>query len=159
LQLIAIGISTFQTNLLTIPACVLFILQLLFWTWLSEKINERFLVGLASQIWALPLLIALELIPANASHWSKRVVSSSLVGAPYIHALLIAITSRSAEAVRTRTVASAFYNITVQASKFISNNASERLQATALGIFVNGCNERFTATTTNAHTSVEMLLM
>lgn len=71
LQLKAIGFDTFQTNLLTIPAYVLFILQLLFWTWVSEKINQRFLVGLVSQIWVLPLVLALELIPANASAWAK----------------------------------------------------------------------------------------
>jgi len=55
----ALGFNTFQTNLLTIPAYSLFILQLLFWTWVSEKINQRMLIGLISQIWVLPLLIAL----------------------------------------------------------------------------------------------------
>jgi hypothetical protein len=124
LQLKAIGFGTFQTNLLTIPAYVLFILQLLFWTWLSEKINQRFLVGLASQVWALPLLIALEFIPANASHWAKWAVSALLVGHPYVHAIIVAITSRNAGTVRTRTVASAFYNMCVQASQIISQNVS-----------------------------------
>ncbi|KAJ9635923.1 hypothetical protein H2201_000081 [Coniosporium apollinis] len=67
LQLRAVGFDTFQTNLLTIPAYALFILQLLLWTWVSEKINQRFLTGLISQIWVMPLLIALALIPARAS--------------------------------------------------------------------------------------------
>lgn len=40
LQLKALNFNTFQTNLLTIPAYVLFIIQLLFWTWLSEKVRE-----------------------------------------------------------------------------------------------------------------------
>jgi hypothetical protein len=124
LQLKSLGFSTFETNLLTIPAYVLFIVQLLFWTWLSEKINQRFLVGLVSQIWALPLLIALELIPANTSHWSRWVLSVLLVGAPYVHAILVGITSRNAGTVRTRTVASAFYNMTVQASNVIGTNVS-----------------------------------
>jgi hypothetical protein len=65
LNLKSLGFGTFETNLLTIPAYVLFILQLLFWTWLSEKINQRFLVALMSQVWALPLLIALELLPVG----------------------------------------------------------------------------------------------
>jgi hypothetical protein len=124
LQLKAIGFSTFQTNLLTIPAYVLFIIQLLFWTWLSEKINQRFLVGLVSQIWALPLLIALELIPGSTSHWAKWALSVLLVGSPYVHAILVAITSRNAGTVRTRTVASAFYNMCVQASSVIGTNVS-----------------------------------
>lgn len=105
-----------------IPAYVLFILQLLFWTYISERFNQRFLVGLISQIWALPLLIALELLPATASPWSRWVLSTLLVGHPYIHAILVAITSRNAGAVRTRTVASALYNMCVQASSIISQN-------------------------------------
>ncbi|KAI4702584.1 hypothetical protein J4E81_002949 [Alternaria sp. BMP 2799] len=122
LQLRSLGFGTFETNLLTIPAYVLFILQLLFWTYISERFNQRFLVGLISQIWALPLLIALELLPATASPWSRWVLSTLLVGHPYIHAILVAITSRNAGAVRTRTVASALYNMCVQASSIISQN-------------------------------------
>ncbi|KAF1851990.1 MFS general substrate transporter [Cucurbitaria berberidis CBS 394.84] len=122
LQLKSLGFTTFDTNLLTIPAYVLFIVQLLFWTWVSEKLNERFLVGLLSQVWALPLLIAVELLPTHASPWARWVLSTLLVGHPYIHAILVAITSRNAGAVRTRTVASALYNMCVQASSIISQN-------------------------------------
>jgi hypothetical protein len=50
------------------------------------------------------------------------VLSTLLVGHPYVHAILVAITSRNAGAVRTRTVASAMYNMTVQASSIISQN-------------------------------------
>ena len=39
-----------------------------------------------------------------------------------MHAILVAITSRNAGAVRTRTVASAIYNMSVQASSIISQN-------------------------------------
>jgi hypothetical protein len=124
LQLRTNGFDTFETNLLTIPAYVLFILQLLFWTWLSEKLNERFLVGLVSQIWALPVLIALRVIPASTSAWAKWALSSLMVGHPYVHAILVAITSRNAGTVRTRTVASAFYNMCVQASSIIGSNVS-----------------------------------
>jgi hypothetical protein len=138
LQLKSLGFGTFETNLLTvrsisityhyhtniaqIPAYVLFIVQLLFWTWLSERINQRFLIGLMSQIWPLPLLISLELLPKNASHWARWTLSTLLVGHPYVHAILVAITSRNAGAVRTRTVASALYNMFVQASNIISAN-------------------------------------
>jgi hypothetical protein len=45
-----------------------------------------------------------------------------MVGHPYVHAILVAITSRNAGSVRTRTVASAFYNMCVQASSIISQN-------------------------------------
>jgi hypothetical protein len=58
----ALGFNTFQTNLLTIPTYVLFILQLLFRTWVSEKINQRMVVALISQIWVLPLIIAFDVL-------------------------------------------------------------------------------------------------
>lgn len=122
LQLKANGFGTFETNLLTIPAYVIFIIQLLFWTWVSEKIDQRFLVGLVSQIWALPLLIALELIPGSTSAWSKWALSTLLVGGPYVHAILVSTTSRNAGSVRLRTVASAFYNMCVQTASIVGSN-------------------------------------
>ncbi|KAJ8115564.1 hypothetical protein OPT61_g2816 [Boeremia exigua] len=122
LQLRSLGYGTFETNLLTIPAYVIFIIQLLFWTWASERVNDRFLVGLVSQIWALPLLVALECIASNASPWSRWALAILVVGHPYVHAILVAITSRNAGTVRTRTVASALYNMFVQASSIIGSN-------------------------------------
>ena len=122
LQLKAVGFDTFKTNLLTIPAYVLFIVQLLFWTWISEKTDQRFLTGLASQVWALPLLVALETIKKNTAAWAKWALSVLLVGSPYVHAIIVAITSRNAGSVRTRTVASALYNMCVQASNVIGSN-------------------------------------
>ncbi|KAF2005054.1 MFS general substrate transporter [Amniculicola lignicola CBS 123094] len=122
LNLKALGFNTFETNLLTIPAYTIFIIQLLFWTWISEKINQRFLIGLCSQIWCLPLLIALEILPGNISPWIRWTLSTLLVGSPYVHAILVAITSRNAGTVRTRTTASALYNMCVQASNIISSN-------------------------------------
>jgi hypothetical protein len=124
LQLRSIGFDTFQSTLLTIPAYALFIGQLLFWTWISEKFNQRFLVGLASQIWALPLLAFLEWMPTNTGPWLRYTATALLVGHPYVHAILVAITSRNAGTVRTRTVASALYNMLVQASSIIAQNVS-----------------------------------
>ncbi|KAF2805530.1 MFS general substrate transporter [Mytilinidion resinicola] len=122
LQLREIGFSTFETNLLTIPAYLLFIAQLLFWTQVAERWNQRFLVGLVSQIWALPLLVILEWLPGDANQWVKYTLTVLLVGHPYVHAILVAIVSRNAGTVRTRTVASALYNMFVQASAIIGQN-------------------------------------
>lgn len=90
LTLKSLGFSTFNTNLLVIPSSVLFMIQLLFWTWLSEKLNQRFLIGLVSQIWVIPLLIALEVLPAHVPHaqWVRYAISSLIVGYPYVHAIL-----------------------------------------------------------------------
>ncbi|KAF2826090.1 MFS general substrate transporter [Ophiobolus disseminans] len=122
LQLRAVGFKTFETNLLTIPAYALFIVQLLFWTWLSERWNERFLTAMMSQIWSLPLLIALAVLPKTTGPWVKWALSCLLVGHPYMHAILVALGSRNAGTVRTRTVASALYNMSVQASSIVASN-------------------------------------
>lgn len=122
LQLKSVGFGTFETNLLTIPAYVIFIINLLVLTWLSEKLNERFLLATISQIWALPLLIALEVLPADRSPWVAWILSVLLYAMPYAHAMIVAVTSRNAGSVRTRTVASALYNMMVQTSNIIGNN-------------------------------------
>ncbi|CAK3898795.1 MFS general substrate transporter [Lecanosticta acicola] len=122
LQLKSLGFGTFETNLLSIPAYVLFIINLLLFTWLSEKLNERFLLATISQWWCLPVLIALIVLPPDRSGWAGWACAILLVAQPYIHAVLVAITSRNAGSVRTRTVASAFYNMSVQAASIIGTN-------------------------------------
>ncbi|KAK3650371.1 hypothetical protein LTR56_006350 [Elasticomyces elasticus] len=116
------GYGTFETNLLSIPAYVLFIINLFFWTWLSEKVNDRFLIGTISQIWVLPLLIAFETLGVPRNSWVTWALSVLQYGQPYVHAILVAVTSRNAGTVRTRTVATALYNMCVQASNIIGTN-------------------------------------
>lgn len=87
LNLRALGFDTFETNLLTIPAYVLFLIQLVFWSWYSEKINNRMAIVLFYSFWCLPLLLALELLPAGASPWSWYAVTVLLIGFPYIHSI------------------------------------------------------------------------
>lgn len=82
------GFDTFQTNLLTIPAYVLFLIQLLFWTRISEWINNRMAIVLFYSLWCLPLLLALELLPGDASPWSWYTVTILLIGFPYIHSIM-----------------------------------------------------------------------
>lgn len=105
------GFGTFETNLLTIPAYVLFIAGLLFWTWVSKKLNDIFLVATVSQIWALPVLIALECLPGHRSPWVSWILATLLYAEPYVHAIIVAVTSRNAGSVRTRTTATALYNM------------------------------------------------
>ncbi|KAE8351332.1 major facilitator superfamily domain-containing protein [Aspergillus coremiiformis] len=122
LELKSLGFGTFETNLLTIPAYVIFIINLLVWTWISERFYQRLILGVASMLWCLVLLIALETLPDHASPWARWVLSVLLIGAPYVHAIIVSMTSRNAGTVRTRTVASAVYNMMVQASNIIANN-------------------------------------
>ncbi|KAB8267013.1 major facilitator superfamily domain-containing protein [Aspergillus minisclerotigenes] len=122
LQLKSLGFGTFESNLLTIPAYVIFIINLLVWTWISERFYQRLILGVGSMIWCLVLLIALETLPDNASPWARWIINVLLIGAPYVHAIIVAMTSRNAGTVRTRTVATAVYNMMVQTSSIISNN-------------------------------------
>lgn len=138
LQLKSLGFKTFETNLLTIPAYAIFIANLLFWTWISERFNVRFLLGVVAEVWCLVLLIALEVLPAEASPWARWVILILLLGAPYIHAIIVAMTSRNAGTVRTRTVASALYNMMVQTSNIIANNVGVRLGQTRVSYYRTG---------------------
>ncbi|KAF3765496.1 hypothetical protein M406DRAFT_60210 [Cryphonectria parasitica EP155] len=122
IELKALGFNTFETNLLTIPSYVLFGIQLLCWTWVSEKWNSRMWIVIVCQIWCFPLVLALELLPNAASPWAWYACAALLIGYPYVHAILVALTSRNAGSVRTRTVGSALYNMAVQASNIISSN-------------------------------------
>lgn len=83
---------------------VIFIINLLFFSWLSEKLNERFLLATISQWWALIFLIALEVLPADRSPWVSWILAVLLYAMPYFHAVIVAVTSRNAGSVRTRTV-------------------------------------------------------
>ncbi|KAJ5930612.1 hypothetical protein N7466_006105 [Penicillium verhagenii] len=122
LELKSLGFSTFHTNLLTIPAYAIFIVNLLWITWVSERFNQRLLLGVFAEFWALVLLIALEVLPDGASAWARWILIALLISMPYVHAIIVAIASRNAGTVRTRTVATALYNMSVQISNIIGNN-------------------------------------
>lgn len=124
LELRSLGFGTFQTNLLTIPAYTIFIINLGLFTWLSEKLNQRLLLGAFAEIWNLTFLIALEVLPRDKSAWARYALLILLIGSPYMHAAVVAMTSRNSGSVRTRTVASAVYNMAVQTSSIIGANVS-----------------------------------
>ncbi|KAL2857226.1 major facilitator superfamily domain-containing protein [Aspergillus pseudoustus] len=122
LTLKGLGFDTFETNLLTIPAYVLFLIQLIFWSWFSERVNNRMGVVLFYSFWCLALLLALELLPSSASPWSWYTCTIMMIGFPYIHSINVSLTSRNAGTVRTRTVGAAVYNMICQASSIIASN-------------------------------------
>lgn len=150
LTLKSAGYTTFQTNLLTIPAYVIFILGLLIVTWTSEKLNERFLLMTVSQWWPLPLLIALVALPIPRDHWVTWTLATLLYSPPYVHAILVAITSRNAGSVRTRTVASAIYNMAVQGSNVIGTNVSSTFHISSNSLLTS---RRYIVQTTSHITS------
>ncbi|CAK7219258.1 hypothetical protein SCUCBS95973_003758 [Sporothrix curviconia] len=135
LNLKALGFDTFKTTLLTIPASVLFFLMLLLWTWLSERgwsgrrgqpkdnsTNLRLVFVFLGQVYILPCLVALELLPDHAGPWSWYAAAVVLTGFPYVHPILVGFTSRNSGNIQTRTVSTALYNMAVQTSSIISSN-------------------------------------
>lgn len=84
----SLGFSTFNTNLLTIPASVFHIITLLAVTWLSEKINQRALVGMLQSVWTLPCIIGLVCWPGLMKNpWGTYALITTLLSYPYCHAI------------------------------------------------------------------------
>ncbi|GAM41001.1 hypothetical protein TCE0_041f13781 [Talaromyces pinophilus] len=63
-----------------------------------------------------------KVLPRHKSAWARYVLLILLIGSPYMHAAVVAMTSRNSGSVRTRTVASAVYNMAVQTSGIIGSN-------------------------------------
>ncbi|KAL1901221.1 hypothetical protein Cpir12675_000587 [Ceratocystis pirilliformis] len=117
-----LGFNTFKANLLAIPSQFLFAIQLLVISWVSEKVKERSIVSSLSNIWILPWLIALVVVPASTSAWVRYVLLSGLLSYPYCHAVLVSWNARNSNSVRTRAVSAALYNMFVQAGNIIATN-------------------------------------
>lgn len=122
LSLKAIGFSTFQTTLLSIPVTVFASINLLIVTELTERFHQISLIGLLTQLWSLPLLIILYTSAGSLSHWGLYAVTFVLLGWPSPHAAHVGWCSRLSNTVRTRTVSAALYNITIQLSGIASSN-------------------------------------
>lgn len=121
LNLRALGFNTFQTNLLTIPANVIGIVSLIAGTYISELISAPTLVAMTSQIWTLPLIIALCVFTNDTSRWSKYAVTTLIVGSFSPHAIQAAWCSRNSNGVRTRAVSASLYSMSLQVAQIISS--------------------------------------
>lgn len=51
-------------------------------TFYSERYNERGLIGVFCQIWVLPNIIALAVIPNTSSAWARYVILTVLLSFP-----------------------------------------------------------------------------
>ncbi|PYI16288.1 putative MFS transporter [Aspergillus violaceofuscus CBS 115571] len=122
LSLKAIGFSTFHTTLLGIPVTVFSAINLLLVTELSERWRQICYVGILTQLWSLPLLIVLYRSASVLSNWGLYAVTFVLLGWPSPHAAHVGWCSRLSNAVRTRAVSAALYNITIQLSGIASSN-------------------------------------
>ncbi|KAH8879002.1 MFS general substrate transporter [Thozetella sp. PMI_491] len=123
LSLKALGFDTFQTNLLTIPYTVFHIVTMLSLVYVAEIIGELTFTSLSGQIWALPFIIYLNVVNANAANkWVVWTIMTLLLSYPNPHPIQVAWNSRNSNTVRSRTVSAACYNMFVQASGIIASN-------------------------------------
>ncbi|KAL1851439.1 hypothetical protein VTK73DRAFT_9417 [Phialemonium thermophilum] len=122
LTLRSIGFNPFNTNLLTIPANVFHIINLILITRLSEWLNERTFVAMIQSLWTLPCVIALRYWPGViVDKWGTYALVVVLTSYPYCHAILVAWSSKNANNVGTRSVSAALYNMAVQLGNICSN--------------------------------------
>jgi hypothetical protein len=125
-----LGFDTFQTNLLTIPAQAGAALTIVGMTWLSEIWDQRAFFGMVTQLWILPCVIALATLPAGSftsevsggNVWNTFAVTTVLLSFPSPHAIHVSWASRNSNAVATRAISTALYNMLVQLSRVIHAN-------------------------------------
>ncbi|KAF5006243.1 hypothetical protein FDECE_7403 [Fusarium decemcellulare] len=118
-----LGFSTLVTNLLTVPTTFLTMCSIMVITYVSELLNERALVAMTAQIWALPFLIFLYVVDVTQiNRWAAWVILTLLLAYPSPHAIQVGWNSRNSNAVRLRTVSAAMYNMCVQTAGIMASN-------------------------------------
>ncbi|TFA99783.1 putative transporter [Trichoderma ghanense] len=117
-----IGFSVFKANLLTIPSQFLFAVNLVIISWVSERFKERAIISSISNIWIFPWLVALVTLDAESSPWIRYALLTGLLSYPYCHAIVVSWNAKNSNAVRTRAVSAALYNMFVQSGNIISSN-------------------------------------
>ncbi|KAI7780593.1 hypothetical protein LA080_015876 [Diaporthe eres] len=122
LSLKALGFTTFNTTLLTIPVTIFAAINMLWVIYLTERFHQIAIIGLLTQIWVLPLLIIEYTSVTELSSWGQYALTFIILGQPSVHAAQVGWCSRLSNAVRTRTVSAAIYNITIQLSGIASSN-------------------------------------
>ncbi|KAK6225604.1 hypothetical protein QIS74_01651 [Colletotrichum tabaci] len=123
LSLRGLGFNTFHTNLLVIPSQALSTLSMMLLLWIAERTKQLLAWSAFSQIWMLPFLIWLRVVDTTkASRWTVWIVMTLMLTKPQPHPIQVNLVSRNSNAVRSRTVSAALYNMCVQVSGIIGSN-------------------------------------
>ncbi|KAL0941474.1 transporter YIL166C-like protein 1 [Colletotrichum truncatum] len=123
LSLRGLGFNTFHTNLLVIPQQVLGTITMMLLLWIAERTKNILAWAAFSQVWMLPFLIWLRVVDSTkVSRWVVWIVMTLMLAKPMPHPMQVNLVSRNSNAVRSRTVSAALYNMTVQVSNIIGSN-------------------------------------
>jgi predicted MFS family arabinose efflux permease len=123
LVLRSLGFSTLNVQLLVIPYAVFHIITLLSITWISEKLQQRALVGVWQNLWTLPCVVALYVWPdLIKNQWGTYALITVLLSYPYCHAINVGWVSTNSNNVGSRSVSAALYNMMVQCGGIIGSN-------------------------------------
>ncbi|PGH13582.1 hypothetical protein AJ79_03575 [Helicocarpus griseus UAMH5409] len=123
LTLRKLGFDTFKTNLLAIPQSVIHMITMITVSYTAEVFQSLAIPAVVGQIWSLPFLIFIYIVDINKiNKWVVWAIMTLLLSYPNAHAIQVGWNSRNSNAVRTRTVSAAVYNMFVQASTMIAAN-------------------------------------
>jgi len=117
-----LGFDAFSITLLNIPFPTLTAINLVWITALTTLVGQVAIMGVLTQLWALPLLIVELVAVDRISAWSQYAVTLLLVAMPLMQAAHVGWASRNSNTVRTRAVSAALYNIMIQLSGIASSN-------------------------------------
>ncbi|KAK3380489.1 major facilitator superfamily domain-containing protein [Lasiosphaeria ovina] len=121
LRLRRIGFSSFDSNMLTIPSAVLQIITMLALAWSSDFFNERTLHCIFGELWIMPMLISLLVLPDGSREWPRFALITLTSGYPYFHPMVTSWMSENTFDVEKRAIAAAICNVIVQVGSLISN--------------------------------------
>lgn len=121
LTLKRLDFSTFDSNMLTIPAAVIQIITMLTLAWSSDRHNERTLHAFFGEFWIMPLLIAAISLPDGGREWGRFSLVSLISGYPYFHPIISSWISENSFDVKKRAITAATYNVIVQVGSLVGS--------------------------------------
>lgn len=121
LTLKRLNFSTFDSNMLTIPAAVLQIITMLALAFSSDYFKERTFHAVFGEAWIMPLLIATIALPNGGREWGRFSLMTLISGYPYFHPIISSWISENSFDVKKRAITAATYNVVVQIGSLIGS--------------------------------------
>lgn len=113
--------STFDANILTIPAAVLQIITMLTLAFSSDRFKERSFHAFFGEFWIMPLLVATLALPNGGREWGRFSLVTLITGYPYFHPIISSWISENSFDVKKRAITAATYNVIVQIGSLVGS--------------------------------------